>query len=862
MSGALPLPTENPPKNLLTGYSPPKGSYDEMLRPDGGLRPAWVRFAAGLESLGPQGLTQRGEQVRRQLRENGVTYDSYGPSRGPVRPWELDTIPLLFAKADWERLSQGLTQRARLLNAMLADLYGPQRLLKEGVLTPELVFGHAGYLLPCHGIRASQNAFLHLYAAHLARAPDGNWMVLADRTQGPSGTGYAVENRIIISRTLPSDFHSLHVERLASFFISLRERLLSLAPMHRDNPRVVLLTPGPTSNRYFEDAYLARYLGYTLVEGGDLAVRGHRVMLKTLGGLFPVDVILRRTADYDCDPLELRGDSMLGVPGLVQAVRSHEVIMANSLGSGMLEAPALLAYLPAACRLLLQEDLQLGSVPTWWCGTREGLTHVEQNLENLVIRPAFYHWRINPTYGWRLSSAEKSKLLESIRRSPRDFVAQSRIERSTAPVWNGGELRPWRVGLRMYAVASSSGYQVMPGGLARVADSEETFGESLAAGQGSKDVWVLSDAPVSSVTLLRGGVPPVELRRSANDLPSRVADNLLWLGRHVERAEGMVRHLRSSVLRLTSEVEPGGLQELALLVDALCLSGDEPLEMQELDSDTAPQLLQDQVLSFSLDEKEPGALVQTLQSVVRTAAIVRDRISVDSWRIINQLDILNQRESDLSLSAIKRSQRFGDILQILNQMLTLLSAFSGLGMESMTRGPGWLFLDIGRRIERSLHMLRLLRRTLVTVHEVPGSLLEAILEIADSSMTYRYRYLTTLQLAPLLDLLLIDDSNPRSVGFQLQSLSKHMKRLPHESSDPSRNPEQRIVLAAQAALALADVESLCDVASDSKRVHLDNLLLQLTVHLRQLSDSLSHTYLTHTGPSRQMGITSIREELA
>jgi uncharacterized circularly permuted ATP-grasp superfamily protein/uncharacterized alpha-E superfamily protein len=743
-----------PPGGLFSGYVPPSEAFDE-LSAGGRLRESWRQFVQGLEELGPQGIAQRAEQARRLLRENGVTYNFYGAPQGPGRPWELDPIPLVITLREWQKLTRGLIQRATLLNRVLADLYGPRELLKRGTIPSELLYDHPGYLLPCHGIRPPGDVYLHLYAAHLARQPDGSVVVMADRTQGPSGAGYAVENRLVISRTLPSDFHRLHVERLASFFITLRETLAALAPSGRDNPRVVLLSPGPQSTAYFEDAYLARYLGYTLVEGGDLTVRGGKVFLKTLGGLLPVDVILRRTRDFDCDPLELRPDSLFGVPGLVQAARTGQVLVANSLGSGVAEAPALAAFLPEACRQLLGEELLLQSVPTWWCGQEEPRKYVEANLDKLIIRPAIMHRMERPILGWQLSASQKEELLSRIRSAPADFVAQEPIPHSTMPAWSENGIVPLRVGLRAFAVSTSGTYSVMPGGLSRVAPTSESLAESVSSGQASKDVWILSDKPVEAVTLLRPNRAALELRRSPFDLPSRVADNLYWLGRYVERAEGIIRHLRSAVVRLTNDLEPGGLPELWLLVQALSEKGKAQLPIRAADSQDPFEDLRQEVSALTFDDR-PMGLQCTLQSLRRTATLVRDRLSLDSWRIVNQLDV------ELLFPWTNRRDRLGDILLLLNQMLSLLAAFSGLATENMTRGPGWQFLDVGRRIERALNSLRLVRRLLVPAEVELSPLLEVILEIFDSSMTYRYRYLTSLQLPPVLDLILIDETRGRS----------------------------------------------------------------------------------------------------
>ena len=750
--------------------------------------------------------------------------------------------------SEWLPLADSIRQRARLLNTILADVYGKQELLRSGILPPSAFFEHPGYLLPCVGIEPPGGIFMHWYAAQLARDASGRWIALGDRSQGPSGAGYAVENRIVVSRTLPEQFQSLNVVRLASFFIALQNTLANLSHQHRDNPRVVLLSPGPKSSRYFEDVYLARYLGYTLVEGGDLTVRGDGVYLKTLGGLLTVDVIFRRMGDGRCDPLELRRDSPQGIPGLTQVVRDRRVVVANAIGSGFLEAPMLQAFLPAACRFLLGEELKLPCAPTWWCGSPENLKYVESNLDRLVVRQAYRHHNVRVYDGSSLAYYDRAKLIADMRAKPGQFVAQEPVVGSTAPVWSGDRFQSWHVTLRAFAVATDGDYQVMPGGLSRVATRSETLTESMAAGQRSKDVWVLAEGPVDSITLLRPKQTALELRRSSNDLPSRAADHLFWLGRMIERTEALVRHVRSIVARMTSELQPARLADLHQLVLAIDEPGESPLAGLDTAEEIIRQSLVESVWSFLHDPYRRGGLFEAIESTHRTASIVRDRISVDGWRIINQLTFPPPPNS----AAPPTVADLAGTLVPLDQLLTWLSAFSGLCNDSMTRGPGWRFLDIGRRIERALQTLRVIRGLLVDAQTEVLPRLEAMLEIADSSMTYRYRYLTTLQLAPVLDLVLADESNPRAVGFQLMALSEHVGSLARDESDMVRTSEQKIVLSAQASLRLADVESFCTVNGTGDRRQLDKFLSLLASDLRGLSDSITHTYLTHTVDSRQL----------
>jgi len=879
MTGSMNLaPTldTSAPATSTDGYALPVGSYDEMLGPNGQPRPHWQTFVRALGGLSLGELTRRWEEAKQLIRENGVTYDIYGDPRGLDRPWELDPVPLLMAPAEGQALEMGLIQRARLLEMILADVYGPQRLLQGGLLPADLIFAHPGFLRPCHGIHVPGNRHLHLYAADLGRAPDGQWWVLADRAQAQAGAGYALENRIVLSRMLPDVFRECQVQRLALFFRSLRETLSSAALHNRDNPRIVLLTPGPYSPTYFEHSYLARYLGYTLVEGGDLTVRDNRVYLKLLGGLQAVDVILRRLEDDLCDTLELRGDSLLGVAGLVQAVRAGNVAVANPLGSGLIETPALMPFLPALCRHLLGEELKMPSVAAWWCGDRMALEHVLAHLAELVIRPAFPRVGFEPIVVEQLSREQRQALADRIRARPRSYVGQERLALSTTPALVGIRLEPRQLILRTFLAATDGSFTAMPGGLTRVASSGDMLVTPMAKGGGSKDTWVLSSGPVSTFSLLRPTVQPVELSRAGDDLPSRSADNLFWLGRYVERADGMVRLLRGILTRLTEKSGVADAPELPLLLRAL----GEPGQAVPLFREQGAQALaapEGELLALIFDGGRPGTLQFIIAALHRVAGMVRDRLSIDTWRILRSLDLPfagrlgnpeNETHRDTSpgrhgdkehsgnsfavFLAYQGGVTLSEVLALLDQLVLSLAAFGGLAMESMTRGQAWRFLDMGRRLERALHTILLLRRTLVTVSGSEGPLLEALLEIADSSMTYRRRYRSSLHTAPVLDLLLADESNPRSLAFQLVALADHVENLPQGTSHPRRSPEQRVMMAALMHLRLADIDVLASSNDTSVRQELNDLLKRLEAELPVLSDSITRNYLSHAQASRQL----------
>ncbi|MGE4003651.1 MAG: circularly permuted type 2 ATP-grasp protein, partial [Planctomycetaceae bacterium] len=547
--------------------------YDELRGGEKSVRPHWQRVARAFARETPAGLARRARHAERFVQENGTTYNVFGTQEGKNRPWEVDLLPLVLPQQEWQALSAGVAQRARLLSLVLADIYGPQNLLKARVLPPEIVFAHPDYHRPFCGLPVPAERRIVLSGTELARSPEGGWWVMADRTEATAGAGYALENRIVLSSTWPQLIRECQVQRLAPFFMRLQQTLAELSPRSTENPRIVLLTEGPSNPYYFEDVYLCRYLGYMLVEGGDLAVRSDRVFIKTLDGLLPVDVIFSRIREAELDPLELPGTTWHGTPGLLHAIRCGNVAIANAPGCGFVESPVLMAFLPALCRHLLGEDLLIPSIATWWCGGEEERDYVLEHLDELVIKPAFEHSGSEEIYGNALSREQLERLSADIQRRPREFVAQQWIARSSAPVWKDHAVQAGHMALRAFTVASKEQFEVMPGALVRVASSLGPMQLSISAGDGSKDLWVLSSGPVENVSLLPPPDAPVELRRSSAQLPSRVADNLYWLGRHLERAEMSARLMRAVVGRMIGESEAKDAPELSALLRVLTSAG-------------------------------------------------------------------------------------------------------------------------------------------------------------------------------------------------------------------------------------------------------------------------------------------------
>jgi uncharacterized circularly permuted ATP-grasp superfamily protein/uncharacterized alpha-E superfamily protein len=842
-----------PPSDSLRAYAARAAATtsgdvsDEVGDERGEVRAAWRAFAERFDALGADELQRRWEQARHLIHDNGVSFNVYGDAKGMERPWPLGPMPIVIGPEEFARLGRDLAQRARLFDALLADIYGPQRLLDEGLLPAELVLGHPGFLRPCRGVRPPGGRFLHFYAADLVRGPTGAWSVLVDRTQAPSGAGYALENRIIVSRLLPDEFRECHVERLAPYFQQVRRSMAALAPHAKDNPRVVLLSPGPYNATYFEQAFLAQYLGYMLVEGADLTVRDGCVYLKTLGGLHRVDVILRRLNDDFCDPLELRADSALGVPGLLQAVRDGNVAVANALGSGVVQTAALMPFLPGICRALLGEELALPAVETWWCGEPRVLAHVLAELAEMVVKPAFPMGRTEPIFCDQLDAAGLEELRARLQASPSAYVAQRRATLSTTPLWEAGGLQPRRLLLRSFSVADASaaaGYRAMPGGLGVVAARDQRHDISIQRGAASQDTWVVAEGPVSTLSLLRPAGAPVELSRGGGDLPSRVADNLYWLGRYAERADAMARLARTAVAHLPDGAEPTDSLLAALRAQARLPAPPAP------EADEPPDRAAD-LAALIFDADTQGTLADTLGSVHRVARAIRDRLSSDTWRVITSLD-QEIKEARTWAGVVNTT---GAVSSLLDRLVALLAGLSGLVMDSMSRGHGWRFLDMGRRLERAVSLALTIDATVTSAQASEALVLESLLEAADSAITYRRRYLASLNAAAVLDLLLTDPTNPRSVVFQLGALLEHVVKLPHLPGRAQDGIESAIAQGADALLSRLEevsVRRLAEVDADARRPELVAMMAELARELPALSDALTESYLNHAMQARQL----------
>ena len=828
-----------PSERLLEHYAAAPDVFDEIEVGASPPRPHWRPLLDSLQLLGRQELASRWESGRRILREHGVTYNIYGDPQGMDRPWDLDLVPLLISDEEWTRIESGLVQRNRLFNLILADIYGgSQLLLRNGFIPPELIYGNPAFLRACRGVPVPSQVYVHLQACDLGRSPDGQWWVLADRTQAPSGTGYAWENRTVISRVLPKEIRDCKVQRLGGYFRQQREMLLNLAPAGRDQPNVVLLTPGPHNETYFEQAYLARHLGFALVEGADLAIRDQRVFLRTIEGLQPVDVIVRRVDDSFCDPLELRGDSFLGVSGLLEACRAGNVTVANALGAGLMESPAFLAFLPGLCRHLLEQELRLASLATWWCGQAEEQHYVLEHLKDLIVKPAFgvsIPLPGNPP-GCPQTSEERARLIEIIQAAPGRFVGQERMKLSQAPVWVEGRLTARSVVLRAFVATGGASFAVLPGGLTRVSKNPDDLVVSMQSGGGSKDTWILRNGSTPHVERASPSRESPLAERSPAGVPSRAADHLFWLGRYTERLAQLLRVLRCMLSRVSGEPGSDSQTDFSELAE---FSTHLKLAASVTKNDLPAGELSDLMLRLLYHQEESGGARDLLGRVHLIAAAVRDRFSGDMWRILGRLE--SDGHTPPGLLPLEGATT------LIHQLVLDLAAFEGMEMENMTRGFGWRFLDLGRRLERGLTVLRLLTAA-ASVRTRPAAILEPVLEIADSVMTYRRRYFAAPAWPGVIELLLRDETNPRSLAFQVEALREHTWMMTFDLKSTGSQPEPELTASLASRIQAANFNDLAGRFAQGNRQPLLELLAGWSRDLLALSDHVTSRYFSLTAP--------------
>ncbi|MCR5863803.1 circularly permuted type 2 ATP-grasp protein [Aquincola sp. J276] len=846
MSHQLPSdPAPTPPLGLLAQLDlPDPDSYDELRDAEGRLRPAWQRFFQWLPAQEtPADFDRRLELIAQQIKVDGVTHNIHSAEGTAARPWSLELMPMLIEPSDWAAIERGVSQRARLLDTMMADVYGEQKLLAESLLPPALLYRHPGYLRPLHGVRPPGGLHLHIAAFDLARDAEGDWWVISQRTQGPSGLGYVLHNRLIISRLFPEAFREMRVQHIASSYRRLLDTVESQARLVAGGtPRVVLLTSGPYNETYFEHAYLARYLGVPLVEGGDLTVRADRVYLRTVAGLEPVHGLLRRLDDDYCDPLELRPDSTLGIPGLLQAVRAGNVVVANALGSGFLESPAVQGFLPAISRRLLGEELLLPSLPSWWCGEQAAFRAVLPTLAERVVRPAF------PDPGRRRATvpgeAGVADWVRRIQGDPDAWMAQGRLMLSRTPMWRSGAATAGAAMLRVYAIADTERrWHVLPGGMTRVA-TRSPLSVSMQHGGSSLDTWVMTDGPVDTFSMLPQRLRVDDIATRRRPVSSRTAENLFWLGRYTERTEQAVRLARALLNMIDADGDPP-----PPVLDALCtLAVFNGLAAYGTPSASrAPQLFERNVLAaLASGARKPAAgqprapvtsVAGHLGALEYAASALRDRLSPEQVNLVRRM----AEEFNATFAGLDAALPTVSLaMPALDRLGLQLAAVTGAQTDRMTRDHGWRLLTVGRLIERLVGMAHTLHTLLELDALKSAAGVDLVLELFDSTLTFRSRYQRHEDLLALVDLLVLDDANPRAFAGTLRRLRTELGKLPGTASMLDALRERLPVEGAGITL-----DELRDLDDEALRLQLCVLARRLQDAGARLSDDVGQRYFAH-----------------
>tara|TARA_R110000868_G_scaffold56488_5_gene174794 strand:+ start:3502 stop:6060 length:2559 start_codon:yes stop_codon:yes gene_type:complete len=838
---------------LFKNYFSDFKNYDEVLKSNMTINPNWEKLLNNLTQMGAEALISKQNEINWLMDENGVTYNVYKDPKGMHRAWELNIIPFLIHQKEWETVEKGIKQRSELLNLILKDIYGKRELIKNGVIPPEVIYAHRGFLRQCDQIQYKTTKNLLIHSADLARGPDGRMWVVNDRTQAPSGMGYALENRYSTSRILPDIFKNIHVKQPTKFFFDYNEMLIDSAPQNKENPNIVILTPGPLNETYFEHAYMSSFLGYPLVTGNDLVVRSGKIWMKSLKELKQVDVILRRVDDVFMDPLELREDSYLGVAGLLDVVRQQNVTIINPIGSGVLENSGLIPFMNAICKYYFNEELILPQIASWWCGQEKERNYVLNNLTNLVVKRIDRSNRESIFFCEFLTASQQDKLKTEILSNPYSFVAQERISFSTAPDFVKDKLEPRKVLCRIFSIAKKDTYSVMPGGLVRVAAERENLFVSNQRGGVSKDFWIVTDEPQTNIQNYSWDSSCKISISGINDLPSNTAENLYWSGRYLGRALITARFLRTVLNKMSYEqynLRKSPSKSLLCLFQSITnITSTFPGFVGE-DGEEALKDPLKEIGSLIIDKDRMGSFAQTLSSFNHSYYTLRNLWSKDMWRVFDGIQKIWTRFEDeddkTSISVL---------IKLLDRIITRLIAFMGLIEESILVDQGLLLYFIGLQTEQAMMNIAKCRSLLVVnYNEQPQyEILESILASHESLNIYRYSYRSYLSIENVINLILLDTDYSKSLTYQIRRIQKDIDRLPHSEISGNATDCQKFISEATFKINSLKIESLLELTPDGViRQHLDDSLAEISDLLHETSMAVSDTYFNHSYQQKQL----------
>ncbi|WP_372755144.1 circularly permuted type 2 ATP-grasp protein [Mariniflexile sp.] len=838
---------------LFKNYFSEFRNNDEVLKSNMAVNPDWEKLLNNLTQMGTETLISKQNEIDWLMDENGVTYNVYNDPKGMHRAWELNIVPFIIHQKEWVTIEKGIKQRSELLNLVLKDIYGERKLIKNGIIPPEVIYAHRGFLRQCDQIQYKTAKNLLIHSADLARGPDGQLWVVNDRAQAPSGMGYALENRFSIGRILPDIFKDINVKQPSNFFFDFNQMLVEAAPQNKENPNIVILTPGPLNETYFEHAYMSSFLGYPLVTGNDLVVRSGKIWMKSLKELKQVDVIYRRVDDVFMDPLELREDSYLGVAGLLDVVREQNVTIVNPIGSGVIENSGLIPFMNAICKYFFNEELILPQIASWWCGQEKERNYVLNNLPNLVVKRIDRSNRENIFFCEFLKPDQLEKLKNEILSNPFVFVAQDRITFSTAPDFVNGKLEPRKVLCRIFSVAKKNSYEVMPGGLVRVAAERENLFVSNQRGGVSKDFWVVSDEPQTSIQNYAWDNTTKNSISGINDLPSNTAENLYWSGRYLGRALVTARFLRTVLNKMSTEQynqkKPQSESLLLLLQSVTNITSTFPGFVGK-EAEIALNNPLQEIVSLMLDKDRSGGFAQTLSSFNNSYYTLRNLWSKDMWRVFDGIQKIWKRfEEDDDKTSIPA------LTKVLDRIITRLIAFMGLIEESILVEQGLLLYFIGLQTEQAMMNIAKCRSLLVVNYKQQPQyeILESLLTSHESLNIYRYSYRSYLSIENVIHLILLDTEYPKSLTYQLRRIQKDIDRLPHSEINGKATLCQKFISVANTKIRSLNIESLLELDNDDiLRQNLDDELAELSDLLHETSLAISDTYFNHSYQQKQL----------
>lgn len=817
-----------------------ESTFDEMFDKEGNVKPHWKEIEKALENSGLEKLEQKQTEIDWRLEDNGVTYNVYNDPEGTNRRWNLDPIPFVLSEEEWEEVTKGLQQRAKLLNLIFKDLYTEQRLIKEGIVPAEIIFAHKSFLPEVFNFKNTDYYTMKLYATDISRGPDGKFWVINDRTQSPSGLGYVIENRLTMNASLSDLYSDVDFQKIASFLNGYKDMLVSTAHNKNEDPLIALLTPGPHNETYFEHSYLSSFFNLTLVQGEDLLTKNNQLWLKTLSGLRKVDTIIRRVDSKYCDPLELENSSHLGVAGLVNVLRNNNLAMINPMGIGILENVGLNPFMKNIAKFFLDEDLILPQIATWWCGQEKELDFVISNIDNLIIKKIDKTNRIEVHFGNKLSPKEKEDLIKKIISSPISYVGQEIIDFSTVPSYVNNKIEPRNAVIRAFSYLNEDNYEVMPSGLVRVSKEKDSLVVSNQRGGTSKDLWIIGTKNLKKVITRNNHRNFLDTR--LENISTKRAENLFWLGRYLNRAIITTRMLRFNLktylninrfedrnISTSTEILNNCLTHLTMTYPGFL---EEEKEIKPIN----------EIISVIQDSNRVGTLSFTLSMLSSINANIKNLLTIDAWRVYDKM--LKSWFSYKRRKIISNREH----VEELNKLLIYLIAYKELIDESISNDQGLILYDIGSKIEVSLLLISKMRSLLTTKLDtlLEYDILDTMLNTYESYNAYRAHYKSTLELENVVEFLLFNSKYHKSLIYIIEELLKSLKELPNSSLSSHLNNFEEPVFKVYSMLKLTNAKRLLKTKEkDFVYLTLDGFLAEISELLSETSEEITKTYFAH-----------------